>query len=259
MQPRLAFEVAAESARRALAIDEMLAAAHAQLALAKFGGEWDWDGSEQEFRRALRLDPKDALVHVYYSWLLMLLGRDEAAFARGPGWPGAGARRRVWCAPPAPRRSTSHSNTTMPSRSATSVSDPTPPMSTRCSCVACARSRKARPSEAIADLQQAATLTQRSPFYLGLLGLCYGKFGMRAEALELVAELEQLASLTYVPSQCYVYIYAGLGQREKALAYQEDAYLDGASPFNYLNPNVRDLYALDPRHQKRLEQMRLVL
>jgi hypothetical protein len=26
-----------------------------------------------------------------------------------------------------------------------------------------------------------------------------------------------------------------------------------------LNPNVRDLYALDPRHQKRLEQMRLVL
>ena len=118
---------------------------------------------------------------------------------------------------------------------------------------------KAQPSEAIADLQQAATLTQRSPFYLGLLGLCYGKFGMRAEALELVAELEQLASLTYVPSQCYVFIYAGLGQREKALAYQEDAYRDGASPFNYLNPAIRDLYALDPRHQKRLEQMRLVL
>ena len=35
--------------------------------------------------------------------------------------------------------------------------------------------------------------------------------------------------------------------------------MDGASPFNYLNPDVRDLYALDPRHQKRLEQMRLVL
>ena len=82
---------------------------------------------------------------------------------------------------------------------------------------------------------------------------------MRAEALDLVAELERLAQHTYVPSQCFVFIYAGLGQREKALAYQEDAYVDGASPFNYLNPNVRDLYALDPRHQKRLEQMRLTL
>jgi hypothetical protein len=56
-----------------------------------------------------------------------------------------------------------------------------------------------------------------------------------------------------------VFIYAGLGERAKALEHQERAYADGASPFNYLNPNVRDLYALDPHHQQRLEQMRLVL
>ena len=37
------------------------------------------------------------------------------------------------------------------------------------------------------------------------------------------------------------------------------AYVDGASPLNYLTPTVRELYALDPGHQKRLEQMRLVL
>jgi TolB-like protein/tRNA A-37 threonylcarbamoyl transferase component Bud32 len=258
MQPRLAFEVAAESARRALAIDEMLAAAHAQLALAKFGGEWDWDGSEQEFRRALRLDPKDALVHVYYSWLLMLLGRDEAAFAE--------AEAGQALAPSSRLVRTARAQTLYLAQQYDDAI---------ALCDECLRSdaayvyalqlrglcalAQARPGEAIANLQQAATLTQRSPFYLGLLGLCYGKFGMRAEALELVVELEQLASLTYVPSQCYVYIYAGLGQREKALAYQEDAYLDGASPFNYLNPAIRDLYALDPRHQQRLEQMRLVL
>jgi eukaryotic-like serine/threonine-protein kinase len=250
--------VAAESARRALAIDEMLAAAHAQLALAKFGGEWDWDGSEQEFRRALRLDPKDALVHVYYSWLLMLLRRDEAAFVE--------ARAGQALAPASRLVRTARAQTLyLAQRYDDAIA----------LCDECLRSDaayvyalqlrglcalgKARPSEAIADLQQAATLTERSPFYLGLLGFCYGKFGMQAEALELVAELEQLAPRTYVPSQCYVFIYAGLGQREKALAYQEDAYRDGASPFNYLNPAIRDLYALDPRHQQRLEQMRLVL
>ena len=80
MKPHLAFAVASRSAERALAIDETLSSAHAELALAKFGGEWDWEGAERELRRALHLDPKNALVHVYYSWLLMLLGRDDAAF-----------------------------------------------------------------------------------------------------------------------------------------------------------------------------------
>ena len=92
-----------------------------------------------------------------------------------------------------------------------------------------------------------------------MLGRCYGVFGMRDLALGLVAELQAQARETYVAPQCYVYIHAGLGEPQRALAYQEQAYEDGASPFNYLNPNIRDLYALNPYHKKRLEQMRLVL
>ena len=82
---------------------------------------------------------------------------------------------------------------------------------------------------------------------------------MRDEALALVAELSNHAPDTYVPPQCYVFIYAGLGERERALEYQEKAYEDGASPFNYLAPCIRALYALSPHHKKRLEQMRLIL
>ena len=112
---------------------------------------------------------------------------------------------------------------------------------------------------AVADLEQAASLSHRSPFYLGLLGRCYGQFGMRAEALALIGELQRLSRDTYVPPQCYVFIYAGLGEQGQALAYQESAYADGASPFNYLTPSIRSLYALDPYHKRRLEQMRLTL
>jgi hypothetical protein len=61
----------------------------------------------------------------------------------------------------------------------------------------------------------------------------------------------------YVPPQSYVFLHAGLGDRDKALEFQEKAYQDGASPLNYLTPNIRQLYALDPQHKKRLEQMRL--
>jgi hypothetical protein len=50
-----------------------------------------------------------------------------------------------------------------------------------------------------------------------------------------------------------------LGERFKALQHQEEAYQDGASPFNYLVPSIRELYALDPHHKKRLEQMRLIV
>src|SRR4029450_1962085 len=112
---------------------------------------------------------------------------------------------------------------------------------------------------AVADLERAASLGHRAPFYLGILGQCYGQFGMREEALALVTELNRLPPDTYVPPQSYVFIYAGLGERERALEYQEKAYEDGASPFNYLTPFMRALYALSPHHKKRLEQMRLVL
>ena len=81
---------------------------------------------------------------------------------------------------------------------------------------------------------------------------------MRDEALSLIPELDRQAHETYVPPQAYVFIYKGLKERERALKYQEK-YEDGASPFNYLTPSIRDFYALDPQHKKRLEQMRLSL
>lgn len=258
MKPNLAFAVAEQSAERALEIEDTLSGAHGELALAKLGGDWDWEESEREFRRALNLDPSNALVHVYYSWLLMLLGREDAAFAEAQaGHALAPSSRFV--------RGGQAQTLYLAQRYDAAIDvcdeclrfDPSYvfALHLRGLCFLA----KERHREAIADIERAATLADRAPFYLGLLGLCYGEFGMREEALALVKELNRQALDTYVPSQCYVFIYAGLGEREKALDYQEKAYEDGASPFNYLNPNVRPLYALDPHHQKRLEQMRLIL
>ena len=73
---------------------------------------------------------------------------------------------------------------------------------------------------------------------------------MRDEALGADRGAGRAGADTYVPPQCYVFIYAGLGEREQALDYQEKAYEDGASPFNYLTPSIRELYALDPAPQE---------
>ena len=75
----------------------------------------------------------------------------------------------------------------------------------------------------------------------------------------LIEELGRQPPDIFVPPQSFVFIYAGLGERERALQCQEKAYEDGASPFNYFSPCIRALYALSPNHKKRLEQMRLVL
>ena len=257
-KPALAFAVAGRAAQRAVDIDPTLGPAFIEMALARLGGEWDWDGAEQAFRRGLALEPADPLAHVYYSWLLMLLGREDAAVAE--------AERGQALAPSSRLVSGAHAQTLyLGGRYDAAIElcseclrfDPEYVFAVhvRGLCYLATSMR----DEAIADLQRAASLSRRAPFYLGLLGYCYGELGRRDEALRLIEELEHQPADVYVPSQCYVFIYAGLGERERALEYQEKAYEDGASPFNYLTPFIRDVYALSSHHKKRLEQMRLVL
>jgi serine/threonine-protein kinase len=258
LKPNPAFSMAKREAELALAVDPNLAAAHVELALATLGGDWDWEGAEREFRRALALDASNPLAHVYYSWLLALLGREDAALAEAQrGHALAPASRLVTCA----RAQTLY----LTARYGEVIDTCTECLRTDASYVfavhlrGLARLALAQQDLAVADLEQAATLTHRVPFYLGLLGRCYGRFGMLDEARALLSELQALGRSTYVPPQCYVYIHAGLGEPSAALTYQEQAYVDGASPFNYLNPHIRELYALDPYHKSRLNQMRLVI
>src|ERR1700682_4186340 len=62
---------------KALEIDDTLADAHTTLAWAKFTLDWDVAGAEQEFRRAIELNPSDARAHAWYGTFLALRGRVE--------------------------------------------------------------------------------------------------------------------------------------------------------------------------------------
>ncbi len=258
MKPSLAFDVAARAATRALAIDGASAAAHAQLALSRFGGEWDWESSEQAFRRSLELDPADPLTHIYYSWLLMLLGREDAAVAEAYSGHALAPGSRLVTGARAQTLYLGGRYEEAADVCEACLKDAPDYVFARHLRGLCLLARGLN-VEAIADLEHAANKTARMPFYLGILGLCYGKCGLREQALGLIDELTLRAREEYVPPQAYVFIYAGLGERSQALVYQERAYEDGASPFNYLTPTVREFYALDPQHKRRLEQMRLAV
>ncbi|HLN02661.1 MAG TPA: winged helix-turn-helix domain-containing protein [Bryobacteraceae bacterium] len=68
---------AKEAARRAIAIDEGLAEAHASLAGVFKNYDWDWAGAEREYAKALELNPKYANGHRMFASYLAALGRTE--------------------------------------------------------------------------------------------------------------------------------------------------------------------------------------
>jgi TolB-like protein/Tfp pilus assembly protein PilF len=68
--PAMIYEKAREAAFKAIEIDDRLAEAHASLAIVRWHYEWDFDGAEREFRRAVSLNPNCAIAHHWYALYL---------------------------------------------------------------------------------------------------------------------------------------------------------------------------------------------
>ena len=66
------------SGRPSLALNDTLAEAHTSLADIKVDYDWDWPGAEQEFRRAIELNP-DPTTHQWYAEFLSEMGRHREA------------------------------------------------------------------------------------------------------------------------------------------------------------------------------------
>src|SRR5579863_345659 len=70
------------AASRALELDDDLAEAHAALGAEKADFEYDWQGAEREFKRAIELNPNYADAHYRYAWTYLTpLGKSEQAIA----------------------------------------------------------------------------------------------------------------------------------------------------------------------------------
>jgi serine/threonine-protein kinase len=77
--PKETHAKAKEAALKALEIDDTLAGAHSALAGIKQGYDWDWEGAEREFKRAIELNPSCAEAHRSYAYNLLFMTRfDEA-------------------------------------------------------------------------------------------------------------------------------------------------------------------------------------
>lgn len=72
-----AYDRAIAASKKAIELDDSLADAHRALGFAEIYRNWDYQAGEREFRRAMELNPRDAVTHLWFA----------NAFA-GPGWYG---------------------------------------------------------------------------------------------------------------------------------------------------------------------------
>ncbi len=81
LPPREAMPLAKAAALKALELDPNLAEGHTSLAIVRLTYEWDFSGSEAEFKRAIGLNPNYATAHHFYSILLGVLNRLDESIA----------------------------------------------------------------------------------------------------------------------------------------------------------------------------------
>jgi serine/threonine protein kinase/tetratricopeptide (TPR) repeat protein len=73
------FAKAKQAARRAIALNPNLADGHVSLARVLYDSDWDLDGAEREYQKAIALEPRHALAHDWYGLLLAVEGRHREA------------------------------------------------------------------------------------------------------------------------------------------------------------------------------------
>jgi DNA-binding winged helix-turn-helix (wHTH) protein len=76
-----AYPRALAAAKRAVELDPQSSEAHASLAFASFFGMWDAATADREFRRAIELNPDNAVAHHWYATYLSCVRRDPEALA----------------------------------------------------------------------------------------------------------------------------------------------------------------------------------
>ncbi len=82
LPPSEAAPKAKDAALKALELDSMLAEGYFALAGVKTYVEWDWEGAEPEFLRAIELNPSGPDARAFYSNFLIIMGRPEEAIAQ---------------------------------------------------------------------------------------------------------------------------------------------------------------------------------
>jgi len=262
LPPHEAMPKAEAAARKSLALDEGLAEAHAALALVHHHYHWNWKEAEASYRRAIELNPGYAAAHLSYSWLLLALGRNDEALAEIERTMSivqeTDPHRLV--AVHATRAQAYYFNRQF-QRAVDECEkalelDPSHFMLHYI--LGRAYRRMGEGAKAIAQLKTATKSSGELPLVDAVLGLAYAVSGRREQAQKVAEMLASAARKRYIPPTYFAIVYAGLGDKEKALEWLEKAYQDRADLLTWVNVEpMMDGVRSDPRFQDLIRRIGL--
>ncbi len=256
-RPREVMPSAKTFALKALELDQTLAEAHFALAYVREFYEWDWQGAESEYQRAIELSPKDALSRIWHADLLVYTGRADAAFAEA---------HRAWELEPVSEEvnrmmvyisfvTGRYDEAVAHGQKAVELY---PHGAGAHNLLGFAYAHKGQYQEAIRSLQEASTLAGGDPLFTWGLGYVYALQGRRSEAVAIVERLEPPRSKSYFSPTLIAGLYGALGELDRAFQFLETAYeeRDGFLVTIGADPTYGSLRA-DPRCQAMLKKINL--
>lgn len=252
-----AFTKAREAAAKALEVDDTLAEAHNALAAVKTDYDWDWPGAEREFRLAIGLNPGYATAHQWYAELLSELGRHQEALAEIKQAQQLDPFSLIIQAVHGDilRNAGQYDLAIEQLRSALEID---PSFAHAHFHLGMTYLRMGAFAEAISEFQSAATLSPSVADYQGGLGYAYARAGKRGEARKVLRELKVRSKQSYISWFYIAAIYAGLDEKDQAIACLEKAYEQREQGLAVMKrePMFDSLYS-DPRFQGLLHGMGL--
>jgi tetratricopeptide (TPR) repeat protein len=227
------FRKAKAAARKALDLDSELGEAHGSLAHVRLH-DWDWEGLEKDFQRAIELNPAHTIVYYWYGEFLMTLGRPEEAIAltqRAQRLDPLSvvmasslamilylARRYDEAAEVLERTREIHPDHFLPYLRMGLV-----------------RVQQHRYDEAVPELKMAGKLADQSTETLAALGLAYAAMGDTEAKQGVIETLESLEGKRYILPYNVAKIHAAARDPEPALLWLEKAYDQGNADLIELN------------------------
>ncbi len=218
--------------------------------------DWDWPGAEQEFRRAIELNPHPT-THQWYAEFLSEMGRHREALVESalaqkldPNSPiiNAGVGKILF-------ESGQNDAALAPLKKTTDLA---PNFAHAHSYLGKFYLRNKMFPEAVVEFGKAAGLSGRIADYLGGLGHAYARAGRTADADKVLDELKEGSRTKYISWRNIAVIYAGLGDKDQAFACLDKAYelRDSRIVFIKVDP-LFDPLRDDPRFKNLLRRIGL--
>jgi TolB-like protein/Tfp pilus assembly protein PilF len=254
--PNDVYPKARAAAEKALEIDGTLAEPHAALGHVLTAYDWDFQGAELEYRKALNLNSSYPTAHQWYGHLLAVTGRYAEGIAEV-------TRARdldplsvpINCFVGLIYMKARQSREAVEAARKGVDLDPNNPFAHWI--LARALDAQNELQESVAESEKAARLSGGSQASTAQLGCAYGRIGDTAKAHKIIDQLVELSRTKYVSPYDIAIIYTGLGEKDSALEWLEKAYKERAVRLlELLDPAFDDL-RFDPRFQDLVQRIGL--